>query len=194
MNSMKKVQKNKIGLDPWYVTGLIDGEGCFCLIVNTENKKRKHSISTYRYWVVDFSLHMREDDRPILEKVQKFFQAGRLNAIVKHGAVHFNIRDRMDIITKLIPHFEKYPLQAKKQKDFLLWKEAVLILEQSKTRKKSLFDGQHLSQPEEERLYSIKDLLAQRLSGRLQAEYLAHKGSVQTGKTVSSPLLNVTTA
>ncbi len=182
---MTKVED--VNLSPWYVTGLTDGEGCFCLIVNTENKKRENSVSTYRYWVVDFSLHMRDDERPILEKVQKFFEAGRLNGVSSNGnnAVHFNIRSREDVLTKLIPHFEKFPLQAKKQRDFLLWKEAVAILELAKKRKKTLFDGQLLTNQEEIRLYKIRDLLSERLRGRKYFDYLARRGNVRTGKMVS---------
>ncbi len=172
-------------LDPWYVTGLIDGEGCFCLTINTENKKRKGFVSTYRYWIADFSIHMRQDEKPILEAVQRFFNSGKVNVVGKYHIVHFNIRDRLDIISKLIPHFEKFPLQAKKQKDFVLWKEGILILEAAKSRKKTLFDGQLLTELEQNRLHEIRDFLSMRLTGQASHNYLSRRGKVKTGKTVS---------
>lgn len=173
-----------VRLDPWYVTGLVDGEGCFCLTINTENKRRKSSVVTYRYWIADFSIHMRQDEQPILKAVQRFFNAGKVNSVGKYRVVHFSIRDRHDIISKLISHFEKFPLRAKKQKDFNLWKEAVLILELAKSRKKTLFDGQKLTSDEENRLLEIRDLLSMRLTGLANQNYLARQGKVRAGKTV----------
>ncbi len=179
------MESNRKELDPWYVTGFFDGEGCFSLIINTENKKRKGFISTCRYWVVDLSIHLREDDKKILDDIQKFFVAGRVNEIRSYHGVHYNVRDRKDIIDKVIPHFENFPLRAKKNRDFLLWKEAVMILELARCRKKTRFDGQLLGKSEETRLYEIKDLLSERLRGRKRSDYIARRGTVRTGKMIS---------
>lgn len=174
-------------VDPWYVTGFIDGEGCFTLLINTETKKRKAFKSVYRYWVVDFSVHLREDDVKILHRLQNFFGAGRVN-LVGQGekrAAHLSVRDLTDLAQKVVPHFESYPLQAKKARDFLLWREAVLILDQTRRRKKSKFEGQHLTDEDESRLHSIRELLTERLRGYKKVEFETNKKQLVTGKTRS---------
>lgn len=160
-------------INPWYVSGFVDGEGCFSLIINTENRKRKDKISVYRYWVVDFSIHVRADDEPILREIQRYFEAGRISFVGtrEFPAVHFNVRDRKDITEKVISHFDKYPLEAKKKKDYELWREAVLILEGARFRKTTLFSGQSLTKDEDQKLCEIRDLLALRLSNKRKIEY-----------------------
>ncbi len=171
-------------LDPWYITGFVDGEGCFSLIVNTENRRRKEKVSVYRYWVVDFSIHIRADDEPILEEIRKYFGAGRINFVgsAQFPAAHFNIRDRNDLREKVISHFDKYPLAAKKKIDYKLWREAVLILEDAKLRKKSLFSGQSLTEKEEHRLCEIRDEMALRLTNKRRNEYDTVSSLKRTGK------------
>lgn len=168
-------------LDPWYVTGFVDGEGCFCLIINTENKQRKNGLAVYCYWIVDFSIHLRSDDKFILEKIKKFFGAGKLNLVNGKNFIHFNVRERKDITTKILPHFDKYPLRAKKLADYLLWREAVLILEKAKTRKVSAFSGQMLTRDEEKKLYEIREKLAGRLSGKQKEYFLNNRVKLKTG-------------
>ncbi len=175
-------------IDPWYVTGFIDGEGCFCLTVNTERKKRARKISVYRYWIVDFSIHLRSDDKLILIEIRDFLGGGRVNLIRKgrgQQEVHLSVRDRGVITSRLIPHLEQYPLQAKKKADFQLWREAVGILDAAQARRKSRFDGQQINQDEEERLLVIRDKLAeQRLRGKNLMEYRSIKRAVRPGKTI----------
>ena len=54
---------------------------------------------------------------------------GKDGAVVRYAV---NIID--DLKGKILPFFEKYPLQAKKKNDFELWKEAVEIFYRNKKK------------------------------------------------------------
>ena len=53
-------------LDPWYVTGLIEGEGSF-----TYNRSGKN-------WIMIFAVKLNPKNRPILEELLTFFGVGKI--------------------------------------------------------------------------------------------------------------------
>nr|QBM09698.1 hypothetical protein [Dactylella sp.] len=58
-------------LDPHWVTGFIDAEGCFSVIIEvSESLKSKVRIS--------FEINLHEKDKEILYKIQKFFGVGNI--------------------------------------------------------------------------------------------------------------------
>ena len=60
-----------VPLDPWYVTGLTDGEGCFCVSLAIRAKLR-----TGLEVRPSFSLSLNEKDLGLLEGLQAFFGCG----------------------------------------------------------------------------------------------------------------------
>jgi len=58
-------------LDPWYVTGLTEGEGCFCVSISRRSKLR-YGLEVRP----SFSLSLNERDRPLLEGLKTFFECG----------------------------------------------------------------------------------------------------------------------
>ncbi|KKS70157.1 MAG: LAGLIDADG homing endonuclease [Candidatus Daviesbacteria bacterium GW2011_GWA2_42_7] len=104
-------------LNPHYVTGFVDGEGCFSV-----------SISRKRFRVPEvrlrFEIELREDDEPILQEIQKLLECGSIYRLeyerYKKWRPHvkFMVGSYRDIKSKIIPFFKKYPLQAKKKKQF----------------------------------------------------------------------------
>ena len=57
-----------------YIVGLTDGEGSFSVFLNPPNKK--HGSVHYRVQC-RYYIKMREDDLPLLKKVQKFWGCGK---------------------------------------------------------------------------------------------------------------------
>jgi len=109
-----------------YISGFVDGEGYFCI--------REKELETFEAW---FGIILREDDYEILEKIQKYFNCGILgrkqglnkkDGIPRSPQARFEVRKYKDLYEKIIPHFEKYPLKAKKKRDYEIWKEAVSIM------------------------------------------------------------------
>ena len=57
-----------------YIVGLTDGEGSFSVYLNPPNKR--HGSINYRVQC-RYYIKMREDDLPLLEKVQRFWGCGK---------------------------------------------------------------------------------------------------------------------
>ena len=115
-------------LDGNYIAGFVDGEGCF--FVRLYKKKRKKWLEI-PYYTPEFSIKIREDDWHILQRIKHTIGCGKLiRKKEKHRhnrSVGFVVYKKLDLIEKVVPFFDKYPLQGKKKVDFNLWKEAVLM-------------------------------------------------------------------
>ena len=79
---------------------------------------------------------MHEIDRTLMEKNQEFFPQlcgsqrgiGYISKANNNLAVEFRVSTLNDIANVIIPHFDKYPLATKKQADYILFKEIILLL------------------------------------------------------------------
>lgn len=114
---------NKI--DPNWITGFTDAEGCFLLIVR---KSLKYKLG----WQIEanFTINLHARDKDLLHFIQAYFgEVGRINK-ERNKCCDFTIGSLDEIITRVLPHFDKYPLNTKKYSDYLLFKKAVLIMKQ----------------------------------------------------------------
>jgi len=160
-------------LDPWFITGFTDGEGCFSLFVRADRQKRLNTIKVYYRWQVDFAYTLRGDDIEMLSQIKEYFGCGTVSVSGKkatsskhnYGQCGYHVVVPNDLIEKIIPHFEKYPLRSKKMKDFEIWKIAVQIIKNAKDRKKSLFDQVIYTPEENKKLVEILQQLKSRLTG-----------------------------
>ena len=160
-------------LNPWFVTGLFDGEGCFSLIVHKDKQQRKNSVATYYRWRAIFIIAFRGDDSEILYSLKDFFNCGRVQMthpkayakIHNLGRVEYVVTSIDDLVNIIIPHFENYPLQTKKKKDFLFWKEAVFILKSARETNNGLFKKVIIGEGQKIRLNKIHGLLRERVTG-----------------------------
>lgn len=107
----------KSTLDPNYIVGFVDGEGCFSITINKNGNK----LPEVRLL---FEIELREDDKPILEKIKNTLECGNIYHLEyeSHSKWQphekYKVSNFTDIYTKVIPFFLKYPLQAKKRFDF----------------------------------------------------------------------------
>ena len=103
---------------PEYITGYVDGEGCFTV---TFNQKAKALLG----WELkpSFSVSQNEDRRQVLDIIREYFGCGYIRRDYADKTVKFEVRDHNDLMTKIIPHFERFSLLSSKQKDFELFKK-----------------------------------------------------------------------
>ena len=144
------VYNNK--LNPWFVTGFTDAEGCFGLYIYKNDKiKTGWSISL----VYQISLHKK--DKQILEQIQNYFGVG---GITSHGStsLKYSVRSIKDMQI-IIDHFNKFPLITNKLNDYILFKLAYAIL----------LKKEQLSLEEIKKLVSIKSSMNLGLSFELKA-------------------------
>ena len=61
-------------MNPWYITGLIEGEGCFCVSISKHKTKRLGYDARLM-----FEAEMIIDDKPLLEKLHKYLKVASLS-------------------------------------------------------------------------------------------------------------------
>lgn len=116
-------------LNPEYICGLIDGEGCFCINIS-KHKTKKIGFDPRMM----FEVEMIIDDKPLLESMQSYFKCGHIY-ILKYERygwgphVKFAVKSHKDISEIIIPFFKKYPLKSKKKNDFVYFCKANEIFE-----------------------------------------------------------------
>ena len=104
-------------LDPQYIVGFVDGEGCFCI---THNRHR----GTLPEIRLIFEIEVREDDEDILRQIQSTLQCGSIYHLNYERYqkwrphVKYKVSNFKDISTKIIPFFIRNPLRAKKRFQF----------------------------------------------------------------------------
>lgn len=127
-------------LDPWYVTGLADGEGNFSISTTVRpNGSTK----------VSFAFKVTQIDRNagVLYDLERFFGVGSVVIDNREdGTLKYHVQGQDDILNVIIPHFDQYPLVTSKSLNYL---EAFAIhrsmgsdgLEQVKTLKAGMNKG-----------------------------------------------------
>ena len=124
-------------LNPHYISGFVDGEGCFSISFN-KNGERLPEVRLI------FEIEVREDDEPILREIQEVLGCGNIYRLDYERYakwrphVKLKVSNFGDISQKIIPFFQKYPLKAKKRYDFEKFCEAAEII---KTKQHLLAEG-----------------------------------------------------
>lgn len=125
----QKFQKNEVNkLNPMWITGFIDAEGCFSIIIE---------IKTLFKWKVksSFEINLHEKDKEILFRIKNFFDIGNVYIRSNKKIAVYRVTNINYLNNIIIPHFIKYPLISNKAADFLLWSKVV----------KMIFNKEHLN-------------------------------------------------
>jgi hypothetical protein len=116
-----------VTLNPYYVSGFVDGEGCFS--VGFEKKPSFNRSVEVR---PSFSVSQGKSSKDLILKLSLFFKTPDQNIRVDRETVKYESRKLTHLINEVIPHFDNYPLQSNKQNDFLKFKEVCLLMDQKK--------------------------------------------------------------
>jgi hypothetical protein len=101
-------------LTPWFVTGFRDAERSFMI------KSRGNSFQP------DFTIGLHKNDSALLYQIKNFFGVGTIRRAGNY--LYYSVKSVDDIINVLIPHFDTYSLQTQKKRDYLLFKQRVLMM------------------------------------------------------------------
>ena len=98
-----------------YISGFVDGEGCFAVCVN-----RNPTCRTGFQLVPEFHVSQNGDRSRVLELIQeRFAGAGYIKSNGRRDdALVYVVRKRDDLLRHVIPFFERSPLLSSKQRDF----------------------------------------------------------------------------
>jgi len=100
---MKNYKLKNNNLNPNYISGFIDAEGCFHIsIIRNSNLKLGVSVRA----IFQISLHKK--DKILLERIKDFFDVGRV-AVRSDGAVVYEVSSIKDVQI-IFKHLETYPL------------------------------------------------------------------------------------
>ena len=100
-------------INPWFITGLVEGEGCFSVSF-TLRKKLKLGIETRP----SFSLSLNQRDLALIKELHVFFKCGAVRYSRGDRTYKFEVRSIQDLIHNIIPHFKQHPLRGNKQEHF----------------------------------------------------------------------------
>jgi len=118
------LDKTNTSLDPWFVTGFSDGEAAFTF------SRSGDMFALY------FSIAQRVDNKEIIEKIQSYFAGvGKIyrrkeklptrNSGYTKPTAYFRVCKQKDLL-RIIEHFDKFPLQSKKQEVYQVWREMAI--------------------------------------------------------------------
>jgi hypothetical protein len=135
--------------EPWFLSGFTDAEGCFLILIR---KSPKNKLG----WQLEanFTINLHVRDLELLRLIQTYFGgAGRISK-ERNNCCDFTIGSLDQIITKVIPFFDKYPLKTNKYSDYLLFKEVVMMMQR----------GEHLTNEGLQKIINIRASLNKGLS------------------------------
>ena len=142
-------------LNPWFITGLIDGEGSFYTTIFRNNE---YKIGWQVQSIFSITLHYR--DEYLLLQLQHYF--GGIGSLSRqNNAVKYSVTGIKDLKIIILPQFEKYTLLTQKGADFLLFKRIIEIMN----------NNSHLTL---EGLYQIINIKASmgRLKNKIKKEFI----------------------
>ena len=158
MLNITKINRTiKQGLNPWFVTGLIDAEGCFNIMITKTKSKLGWRVQAI------FVIELHVKDVQLLYQIQTFF--GGVGTVINSSirkVSRYTIVGIKDINNKVLPHFDKYPLQSEKDIDLKYWKDCIIIM----TSKG------HLTQEGIEEIISNKTAMNKGISDKIRASFL----------------------
>ncbi len=159
-----------------YISGFVDGEGCFC--VSFQPSKR-HRLG----WEVrpSFSVSQNADRAELLFVIQKLWQCGFIRPDRSDKTIKYEVRNVRELVEVVLPHFKAYPLQSSKQKDVERFGRICELVHQGQHRTLEGFEGivrlATEMNPSGKRKYTGSEILASLQSGERIVCAVGNRGS-----------------
>ena len=112
-----------MNLEPQWIVGFVDGEGCFFVGIN------KNATMTTGFQVLpEFTVVQHERDIAVLQNLKTYFQCGTV--MRNHGDRQaYRVRGHEKLSKTIVPFFEKHKLKTKKRIDFQKFRDVILLME-----------------------------------------------------------------
>jgi len=151
---MNKLFNSSGAIDPWFITGFTDAEGCFYLGI-----VRKKELKVGWQVKLSFQIGLHQKDKALLEQLKTSLGVG---SVTKQGSqsIKFLVHAVEDLAV-IIDHFDKYPLITQKRADYELFKKALNCINEK----------EHLSTEGLYKIVAIKASMNRGLSDELKAAF-----------------------
>lgn len=144
----KEALRNMRKIPPEWIVGFVDADGCFSLVLvfYDEDQRRLKQAACL------FAVAQSVPREWILNDIKQFFGCGNISdntpknpkdGVKRKTAYQYHVWKIEDIITRIIPFFDKYP-PILKLKDYEKWREAAEII--GKKKHKSIKEIKRLIQ------------------------------------------------
>lgn len=124
-------QQERFRLEGW-ISGFIDGEGCFCVNIN-------RCSATRLGWQVRPEFVVTQGARSVgaLEILQEFFGCGAVYRNTRHDnhredVYRWCVRRRGDLLDRIVPFVEATPLRTSKALDFGRFVQVLALMEEGR--------------------------------------------------------------
>lgn len=142
-------------LNPYFVSGIIDGEGCFFIEI------RKNNMYKTGFGVqCGFHITLHKKDQALLEIIQLFFGGAGKITKQREDSLQYRVFSINDLAV-IINHLDRYPLITQKRADYELFKQALYLV----SRK------EHLTPEGLQKLVGIRASINLGLSASLKAAF-----------------------
>jgi hypothetical protein len=113
-------------LDPVWVSGFVDGEGCFSVAIHgNPHVRRTRGVQV----VPTFQVSQHRRSRWVLEELVSVFGVGRVrDKGPRSNVLVYSVYGTKNIGAHIIPFFDRHPLVVKAH-DYLLFRKVVMALE-----------------------------------------------------------------
>ena len=166
MSADNQQERLKI-INPWYITGFTEGEGTFHIALY-KDPRMKYGIKI----IPEFHINQSFLRKETLLAIERYFGCGYLKRNhadnFKDDTLVYVVRNREDLMKKIIPFFEKFPLISNKGKSFQLFKKIITLMNEGGHSKKSGIiriikmayqmnqQGKYRKKNQDEIIYSLK--------------------------------------
>jgi hypothetical protein len=124
-----KKSRNKL-VNPYWITGFTDGEGCFSVSFN-RREKLKLKVEVRPSFSISESYKRGSPFRGV-DRVQQFLGCGFIRYSRTDGTYKYEVRSLKELCERVIPHFDKYPLETVKQLDYQPFRKIVFLMREGK--------------------------------------------------------------
>ena len=116
------VQVSPVKLEAQWITGFVDGEGCFHVGFN-ENREMTAGVQV----LPEFTVVQHKRDVQVLHALKAHFGCGVVRT--NHGdRMAWRVRSIEHLLERIVPFFIEHPLKTGKNVDFLKFRDILLMM------------------------------------------------------------------
>jgi len=124
-------QERPSGIAPYYITGFVDGEGCFSVTI-----QRSKNVRLGIQIIPEFHVSQHQNRTEVLQEIKRVFDCGYIKpndpGNPKDMTSVYVVRNLDDLLNRVVPFFKRYPLISVKQRDFEKFAQVITMMSEGR--------------------------------------------------------------